>query len=130
VDSPRDGEFHPGTVAPAGYRYADHVGGELFVAGQVPHDVDGKLVAVGDAGLQALQCLRNLVALVEQSGFAIGDIHHLTIYVVGDQQNRVDAWRGVTEFFDASIPPATLLGVVGLGYENQLVEIDARVTRG
>ena len=130
MDSPGDGELYPGMVAPPGYRYADHVGGELFVAGQVPHDADGKLVGVGDTSVQTRQCLRNLVALVEQGGFAVGDIHHLTIYVVGEQQNRLDSWRAVTEFFDASVPPATLLGVVGLGYENQLVEIDARVTRG
>ena len=116
-------------AAPSGYRYADHVGEELFVAGQVPHDAEGELVGVGNAGVQARQCLRNLVTLVTHGGFAIGDIHHLTIYVIGEHQNLLDSWRAVTEFFDGNIPPATLLGVAGLGYENQLVEIDARVAR-
>jgi hypothetical protein len=35
----------------------------------------------------------------------------------------------VTEFFDGNVPPATLLGVAGLGHEHQLVEIGLRVTR-
>jgi enamine deaminase RidA (YjgF/YER057c/UK114 family) len=130
VDSPSDRELYPGLAAPLGYRYADHVGEELFVAGQVPHDAEGELVGIGDAGVQARQCLRNLVTLVTLRGFSIGDIHHLTIYVVGEHQNRLDSWGVVTEFFDGDVPPATLLGVAGLGYEHQLVEIDARVTRG
>jgi hypothetical protein len=49
---------------------------------------------------------------------------------VGERENLLAAWRAVTEFFDETVPPATLLGVADLGYENQLVEIDARVTRG
>jgi 2-iminobutanoate/2-iminopropanoate deaminase len=68
--------------------------------------------------------------IVTQGGFAIGDIHHLTIYVVGGRQNLLAAWRAVTEFFDETVLPATLLGVADLEYENQLVEIDAMVTRG
>jgi enamine deaminase RidA (YjgF/YER057c/UK114 family) len=130
VDSASDGERNPGLTARPGYRYADHVGEELFVAGQVPHDADGELVGIEAAGVQARQCLQNLVTLVTHAGFSVGDIHHLTIYVVGDHQNRLDSWRVVTEFFDGDVPPATLLGVAGLGYEHQLVEIDARVTRG
>jgi enamine deaminase RidA (YjgF/YER057c/UK114 family) len=96
----------------------------------VPHDADGTLVGVRDAAVQAQQCLQNLLTLVEQRGFAVDDIHQLTIYVVGDHQDLLDAWGAVTESFGTSVPPATLLGVAGLGYEGQLVEIDARVKRG
>ena len=117
-------------MSPAGYRYADHVGDELFVAGQVPHDVDGTLVGEGDAAVQARQCLENLVTLVEQRGFVVDDIHHVTIYVVGEHQKLLDAWGAVTNWFGTSVPPATLLGVTRLGYGHQLVEIDARVKRG
>ncbi len=118
-----------GLAPTPGYRYADRVGDRLFVAGQVPLDVDGNLVGAGDAGAQARQCLRNLVTLVEHHGFATGDIHQFTVYVVGEHQNLLDAWDGVTGWFDGSVPPATLLGVPCLGYATQLVEIDATVTR-
>jgi enamine deaminase RidA (YjgF/YER057c/UK114 family) len=124
-----DGASEPGLAPTPGYRYADAVGDRLFVAGQVPLDADANLVGPGDARAQASQCLRNLFTLVAQHGFAIDDIHQLTVYVVGERQNLLDAWGGVTEWFAANVPPATLLGVAKLGYEEQLVEIGATVMR-
>ena len=122
-------ETPPGLAPTPGYRYADRVDDRLFVAGQVPLDVDANLVGAGDARAQARQCLRNLETLVEHHGFATGDIHQLTVYVVGEHQNLLDAWDGVTDWFEGSVPPATLLGVSCLGYATQLVEIDATITR-
>ena len=68
--------------------------------------------------------------LVTDNGFSPDDIHHLTVYVVGERQNLVDAWDGVSEWFQGNVPPATLLGVARLGYEHQLVEVDANIMRG
>ena len=125
-----DGESYPGLAATPGYRYADKVAGHLFVAGQVPHDADANLVGIQDAKVQARQCLHNLFTLVTHNGFSPDDIHHLTVYVVGERQNLLDAWDGVSEWFQGNVPPATLLGVARLGYEHQLVEIDATIMRG
>ena len=125
-----DGESYPGLPATPGYRSADKVNDHLFVAGQVPHDADAKLVAIHDPKAQARQCLHNLFTLVTANGFGPDDIHHLTVYVVGDRQNLLDAWDGVSDWFHGNVPPATLLGVARLGYEHQLVEIDATIMRG
>ena len=125
-----DGESYPGLAATPGYRYADEVGDRLFVAGQVPHDADAGLVGIGDAKAQARQCLHNLFTLISARGFTPDDIHHLTVYVVGERQNLLDAWNGVSQWFDGNVPPATLLSVAGLGYEHQLVEVDATIARG
>jgi hypothetical protein len=57
------------------------------------------------------------------------DIQHLTIYVVGNRENLIDAWSAVQGVFVDGVPPATLLGVVLLGYENQLVELDAKIVK-
>jgi enamine deaminase RidA (YjgF/YER057c/UK114 family) len=76
-----------------------------------------------------LQCLENLRTLVELRGFAIEDIRHLTVYVVGEHQSLLDAWGAVTTWFGQDVPPATLLGVNLLGHTGQLVEIDAKVVR-
>jgi enamine deaminase RidA (YjgF/YER057c/UK114 family) len=130
VDAAADGEHFPGGVAPPGYRYTDRIGDELFVAGQVPRDAAGELVGIGDASAQARQCLHNLFTLIERSGFNRGDVRQLTVYVVGEHQNLRDSWHVMSELFDSRIPPATLLGVARLGYEDQLVEIDARIVRG
>lgn len=118
-----------GLAATPGYRYADRVGDQLFVAGQVPHDASGTLVGAQDAYAQAISCLDNLRTLIDVHGFALGDVRHLTVYVVGEQQNLTVAWRGVTEWFAGPVPPATLLGVSVLGHIGQLVEIDATILR-
>jgi hypothetical protein len=48
---------------------------------------------------------------------------------VGGENALRDAWTGVTEWFDDDVPPATLLGVNGLGYRGQVVEVEASVVR-
>lgn len=121
-------EVQAGLAATPGYRYAKCVGSELHVAGQVPNNADGEIVGA-DPYVQAKACLANLGVLLRCHGFAEEDIQRLTIYVVGSQELLADAWRAVREHFSDQVPPATLLGVCALGYENQLVEIDATVVR-
>ena len=124
-----DSEVDAGLAETPSYRYADVVGSQLFVAGQVPLDGDGQLLAHGDPAGQAVACLDNLRVVINVNGFAVEDIHQLVVYVVGEQQNLLDTWSAVTGWFDNNVPPATLLGVNLLGYGDQLVEIDATVVR-
>ena len=120
-------ELAAGLATTPGYRYADRVGDQLFVAGQVPHDGDGQLVGPGDPAAQATRCLDNLRTLLGVRGFTVAEVRHLTVYVVGEHQNLLDAWTAITGWFTGSVPPATLLGVNLLGHTDQLVEIDAAV---
>ena len=99
------------------------------MAGQVPLDADGALVGLDDAAAQATLCLDNLRRVIEVNGFAATDIRHVTVYVVGEHQNLLDAWDAVTAWFSMDVPPATLLGVNLLGYDQQLVEVDATIVR-
>lgn len=122
-----EAEVDAGLGPTPGYRYADVVGDELFVAGQVPHDADGALVGAGAAGEQADQCVGNLFTLLAVHGFEPQHIRRLVIYVVGD--DLAGAWAVVRSRFDGEVPPATLLGVAGLGHPGQLVEIDATIRR-
>ena len=124
-----EAEQDAGLAATPNYRYADHVGNQLFVAGQVPLDSTGTLVGENDPGRQATVCLDNLSTLINVRGFDIEDVHRLTVYVVGEHQKLLDTWDAVTAWFDNEVPPATLLGVNLLGYSGQLVEIDATVIR-
>lgn len=121
---------HTAGLAPTPhYRYADRLGDQLFVAGQVPLDSHGHLVGPDDPGAQALQCLRNLERLLAVHAFQATDIRRLTVYVVGDQARLSAAWSAVAAWFGGQVPPATLLGVAALGYMGQLVEIDATVIK-
>ncbi|MBE9070127.1 RidA family protein [Leptolyngbya cf. ectocarpi LEGE 11479] len=124
-----EAEIKAGLSVTPGYRYAENVGNQLFVAGQVPHDVDGQLVGVDDPYTQSRQCLDNLLKLLAVHGYSVADIRQLVVYVVGQQANLVQAWTAVTEKFSEGVPPATLLGVATLGHEGQLVEIDATVIK-
>ncbi|MEM7271609.1 MAG: RidA family protein [Actinomycetota bacterium] len=124
-----DDEVAAGLAPTPGYRYADVVDDRLFVAGQVPLDAEGELVGGEDPHRQATQCLDNLQTLIDLHGFELGHIRHLTIHVVGAHDNLLRAWNAVNEWFDAQVPPATLLGAHLLGHVGQLVEIDATVVR-
>jgi enamine deaminase RidA (YjgF/YER057c/UK114 family) len=118
-------EIAAGLAETPGYRYADKVGDQLFVAGQVPHDAIGSLVGEDDPAEQARACLVNLRALMGAHGFAMADVRQLTVHVVGGQDDLGAAWNAVRTWFDDNVPPATLLGAHLLGHPGQLVEIDA-----
>ena len=122
-------ETEAGLAPTASYRYAQRVDNQLFVAGQVPHDSDANLVGIGSPQAQAVQCLANLRQLIHLHGFKEEDIQHLTIYVVGSHHHLTEAWQAIATWFNHNVPPATLLGVACLGYENQQVEIDATIVR-
>lgn len=120
-------EIAAGLGPTPGYRYATRVGDQLFVAGQVPHDSRGSIVGPGRPDRQARQCLDNLRLVLETHSFAVSDIRQVTVYVVGDASDLSSAWDAVAEWFAHDVPPATLLGVARLGYDSQLVEVDATV---
>ncbi|MDH4280758.1 MAG: RidA family protein [Acidimicrobiia bacterium] len=124
-----DAELAAGLPPTPGYRYAERVGSQLFVAGQVPHDRSGSIVAVGDPAAQASACLDNLAIVLDVNGFEESDVRRLSVYVVGEEEDLAGAWSGVVGWFGGTVPPATLLGVARLGYSDQLVEIDAIVVR-
>jgi enamine deaminase RidA (YjgF/YER057c/UK114 family) len=122
-------EIEAGLCPTPGYRYADCVGDQLFVAGQVPHDMYGNLVGLQQPDRQAVQCLDNLRTVLSVHSFEPTDIRQLQIHVVGASDVLSAVWRAVASWFDNDVPPATLLGAARLGYPDQLVEIDATVVR-
>lgn len=100
----------------------------IFTAGACPLDADGSTVAVGDYGGQARQVMANLVTALEGAGASLRDVAKTTVYVASrDQADLVAAWEVVRDAFAAydHDPPSTLLGVAVLGYDDQLVEVEA-----
>lgn len=120
-------EIAAGLSQTPGYRYAERVGDQLLVAGQVPHDQHGNLVGANEPAAQARQCLDNLGLVIEAHAFKVTDIRQLKIYVVGDSNALSATWEAVAAWFNHDVPPATLLGVSRLGYHHQVVEIDATI---
>ncbi|CAN5891869.1 hypothetical protein BH23ACT10_BH23ACT10_16520 [soil metagenome] len=84
-------EIAAGLAPTPGYRYANQIGPQLFVAGQVPLDAQGDLVGPGDPVAQARQCLDNLALLLGAREFSLRDVRHLSIHVVGQHDALVEA---------------------------------------
>ncbi len=102
----------------------------VFTAGACPLDDAGQVVAPGDIAAQARQALANLRVALEEAGCGLGDVLKTTVYVASrERADLVTAWNEVASAFGDHDAPSTLLGVAVLGYENQLVEIEAVAAR-
>lgn len=117
----------PGLARTPGYSHAATAltGRLVLTAGAVPLDADGDLVGLGDRVAQTRQVLDNLGLALEAAGADWDGVLKTTVYVVADgRADLADVW-GVVQ--DSPVAPAasTLLGVSLLGYEGQLVEIEA-----
>jgi enamine deaminase RidA (YjgF/YER057c/UK114 family) len=106
-------------------------GGRLvFTAGAVPLDGDGNLVGPGDPAAQTRQVLDHLSLALREAGATEDDVLKTTVYVVAeDRADLAVVWRVVQESGVAAAT-STLLGVSLLGYEGQLVEIEAVAVSG
>jgi enamine deaminase RidA (YjgF/YER057c/UK114 family) len=102
----------------------------VFIAGQVARDAEGNPVGADDFAAQVEQALLNVDTAVRAAGGTFADIAKLTIYVVdwsadkypllGEGVSRAAAKRGIDP-----LKPITLLGVVGLGEPDLMIEIEA-----
>ncbi|MGI8689849.1 MAG: RidA family protein [Thermomicrobiales bacterium] len=117
----------PDLAEPSGYAHVvTATGGRLVTtAGAVPLDAEGQLVGSGDYVAQAHQTLANLMRALEAAGATGDDVLKTTVYVVStNRADLVAVWKAVQESPIAAAA-STLLGVALLGYEGQLVEIEA-----
>ncbi|MFG2089408.1 MULTISPECIES: RidA family protein [unclassified Spirillospora] len=98
----------------------------VWAAGACPLDQAGATIAPGDHAGQARQVMRNLRAALEGAGASLSDVVKTTVYVAsGRQADLVKVWEVYREHMGEHDPPSTLLGVTVLGYDDQLVEVEA-----
>jgi enamine deaminase RidA (YjgF/YER057c/UK114 family) len=103
----------------------------VHTAGACPIDEDDRVVPLGDIAGQAAQVMDNLEVALEAAGAALTDVVRTTVYVATtDQSDLVIAWGVVRARFGDHDPPSTLVGVTVLGYQGQLVEVDAVAVAG
>lgn len=114
-------------VAPYAYAAVAHdVDRLVFTAGACPLDADGNTVAIGDVTGQAEQVMANLEVALREAGAGLGDVVKSTVFVATQQQeDLLAAWAVVSRWFGEHDAPSTLLGVSVLGYDDQLVEVEA-----
>lgn len=98
----------------------------IFLAGSCPLDANGNTVGAGDYAAQAAQSLENMKAALRAAGATLEDVISTRVLVASSEQaDLVTAWNVVRDAFGAHAVPSTLMGVTVLGYDNQLVEIEA-----
>jgi enamine deaminase RidA (YjgF/YER057c/UK114 family) len=114
-------------VAPYAYAaVARDVTRLVFTAGACPLDADGNTVAIGDVEGQAEQVMANLEVALREAGVELRDVVKSTVYVATQrQEDLLAAWEVVRRWFGDHDAPSTLLGVSVLGYNDQLVEVEA-----
>ncbi len=107
------------SVVPAGSRM-------VFLAGACPLDAHGCTVAAGDIAGQAAVCMENMRVALAASGAELTDVVFVRVLVASTSRDDLAAaWELVHEAFGSHEPPGTLQGVTALGWENQLVEVEA-----
>ncbi|KQQ64550.1 RidA family protein [Microbacterium sp. Leaf320] len=106
-------------TAPSGSRL-------IFLAGACPLEDDGSTTAPGDYAAQAARCVETLREALRASGATLTDVISTRVLAASSsQQDLVAAWDVVHAAFGDHDAPSTLLGVTVLGYDDQLVEIEA-----
>ena len=98
----------------------------VFLAGACPLRVDGSTVVPGDYAAQAAQCIANMSTALSEAGARLEDVISTRVLVASTKQSDlVTAWNVVRDAFGDHDVPSTLLGVTVLGYDEQLVEVEA-----
>lgn len=121
----------PGLAPTPGYSHVAvaHEARLVFTAGAVPLDEEGGLVGPGDYAAQTRQVVANLARALEAAGATGDEVLKTTVYVVSeDRTDLAEVWRVIQES-ELAAAASTLLGVSLLGYEGQLVEIEAVAVR-
>jgi enamine deaminase RidA (YjgF/YER057c/UK114 family) len=98
----------------------------IFLAGACPLNEDGSTAAVGDYAGQAAKAVENMRTALADAGASLHDIVSTRVLVASHrQEDLVTAWEVVRDAFGDHDVPSTLMGVTVLGYNDQLVEIEA-----
>lgn len=114
-----DAPYAYAATAPTGSRL-------IFLAGACPLNDDGTTAAPGDYAAQAARCVETLKAALDVTGATLTDVISTRVLVASSAQaDLVTAWDVIHAAFGAHDVPSTLLGVTVLGYDHQLVEIEA-----
>ena len=117
----------PDLFPPPGYSHAvvSPPGAVVWTAGGVPLDVEGRLVGAGDLTAQTEQVLANLTLALETAGATPRDVVRTTVYVVTEARADLGVVWDAVQASGFAPAASTLLGVGLLGYDGQLVEIEA-----
>ena len=98
----------------------------IFVSGQEPEDVNGKLVGKGDLAAQANQVFANLGRALAAAGAQPDQVAKITIYVVNHRRDYLPIIEEArVSLFGGHKPADVLVGIATLSNPDYLIEVDA-----
>ena len=108
------------------YSQATRMGDLIFLAGQVPYDVNGNLVGKGDVGAQTEQVFQNIKNILEAAGSGLNMVGKVTVFTT-KLEYRPIIHQVRTRIFGevGQLPASTLAVVTSLADPDWLVEIEA-----
>ncbi|GIF77738.1 RidA family protein [Asanoa siamensis] len=105
----------------------ESAGRTAYLAGQCPLGADGEVVAPGDVLGQVDQVVANTLRALAAVDATPDHVVRTVIYVTDDADKSLgDVWRRLLDspLKAAFTTASTLVGVSGLGFPGQLVELD------
>lgn len=99
--------------------------GTIYISGQFSHDMQGLFVGEGDFEVQTRQTLENLDRVLEGFGVTRSNIAEMEIFLTNPQEHFEQCVKLFKEYVCAHRPAGTLIGVSGLAFPHQLIEIRA-----
>jgi len=101
------------------------VNGTIYISGQFSHDMQGAFVGEGDFEAQTRKTLENLDRVL--AGFKVtrSNLAEVVIYLTNPSEHFERCVGLYKEYVGQHRPAGTLIGVSGLAFPHQLVEIRA-----
>ncbi|MBB6632394.1 RidA family protein [Clostridium algidicarnis] len=101
------------------------VNGIIYISGQFSHDMQGTFVGEGDIEAQTKQTLENLDRVLAGFGASKSNIAEVEIFLTDPKQHFEKCINIFKEYLGQHRPAGTLVGVSGMAFPEQLIEIRA-----
>lgn len=101
------------------------VKGNIYISGQFSHDMQGAFVGEGDIEAQTRQTLENLDRVLAGFGVTRSNIAEMEVFLTNPQEHFEQFIVLYKEYVGDHRPAVTLIGVSGLAFPHQLIEIRA-----
>ncbi|MFF2533758.1 RidA family protein [Brevibacillus sp. NPDC058079] len=101
------------------------VHGTIYISGQFSHDMQGAFVGEGDFEAQTRQTLENLDRVLAGFDVTKSNIAEMEIFLTNPQEHFEQCVGLYKEYVGDHRPAGTLIGVSGLAFPHQLIEIRA-----
>lgn len=108
-----------------GVTQARRVNDTIYISGQFAHDMEGNPVGEGDIDAQTRQTFANLDRVLAGFGLTKANLVDVVAYLTRPSEDFGPFVALYAEYMRSARPAATLVGVSGLAFPHQLVEVRA-----